>query len=234
VSFTKHIFRPPSPRPYQVSIWHRLFISAPTAAADVGSVISLPQQSRGQRPRMVAAQQRAKAPGGARKVSAPWLDIIRERTERYAKLHRRDTFDVREVYREVYGTTPAPPDVGMVIQLHTQRPRVEGRAFRLARLFFVSAPRRAKSFFAKPAVRAARARRIGISRAFVPGGTTPPPSVSSHVYRHPQLSHEVFRRFRRARRLKLPVIQTVAAAAADIGWLVSYIIKNGYGHNLRR
>ncbi|MGW8178352.1 MAG: hypothetical protein ACWGQW_06240 [bacterium] len=164
------IYRHKTSRPFQLPVWRKFIVMAVGAfVPDVGSVVSLPK-IRSQRVRTQPQQARKIALNVPRQVSIPWIDVIRERTERYAKLHSREVFDVREVYRarEVYGTTPVAP------------------------------------------------------------------SVSSHIYRHPPVSYELFRGFKRARRLKLPFIETVAAAAADIGWLVSYMIKRGYSHNLRR
>jgi hypothetical protein len=169
MQFTKHIFRPPSNRPYQFAIRQKYVVGTVFVAPPVVGTTYVRFKLPTAYPFRINHQRRSNVPVyGPRLASNGWMDVIRERTERYGKLHKREVFDVREVLREVYGTPEIPPaDVGSI-----------------------------------------------------------------HILRTP--TRELFPRFKEARRKELPLGKAAALLGADIGWLISFIIKRGYGHNLRR
>jgi hypothetical protein len=87
--FTKHIFRPPSARPYQHAIFRRRFVFK-----------------------------------GRPIIPASWIEILRNRRERYRRLLERDPFDIRVALMQVRVVHPAVElgaDIGWLVSSMIKR-----------------------------------------------------------------------------------------------------------------
>jgi len=172
---------------------------------------------------------------GAGLTAPGWMEIISQRTERYSKLHAREVFDVRDVFRERFGVTPPPPDVGYVQpRLHPGPVVVPIRAVQAKPVVQTAGLSEIRFRIAKLQRAGKPKRHIYVVRTRSYGVAAPVPDVS-HVFKRVQRSvlFEI-REFRKARRLRISMGVGVAAPGFEIGWMVSYIIRRAYGHNLRR
>lgn len=172
--YAKPIFRPVPQRVYQQSVHHKRFVYHEGAPIVPGGFAFVRRQYRNpDRPSGVRRQLRRNAP--RRTVQTPslrppgWMEIIRQRTARYPKLLAREQFDVRDVLRDRYATTPGVPAPS--IERIPLRPRLGSLR---------------------------RDRNRSVQRQIFAAG------------------------------------KAAFAAGAHIGWLVVYMVRRIYGHNLRR
>lgn len=228
----------------QENLVRRSVFGVTPAPPDVGFIYR--QRERRNIKSVLDARQQFRRNAARRTVRTPslhtpgFLEIIRQRTERYGKLHAREIFDVRDVFRERFGVTP-PPDVSKthlrIRRIHRARKRERNISIGNPRIFGVAAlPPDTSKIFVRQQRPSAKERRVRFFKSLSFRRAAVATADVSQIFKRIQRSalFEI-KEFRKARHIRNTMSLGIPPVpGGGIGWMVSYIIKRVYGHNLRR
>ena len=205
------IFRRISQRPFQVAIRQKFVVepwTAPVVPEDVQSIVFPHKPFRNPEPRFQQQQRRVPSIITAPGILPPgWIEAVRARTERYPKLLFRERFDYKAAAKAKFFTPATQHGIPGVPRSIHKKPIQQRRE-------------RAQSL---------PPRRF-VSTLFIPPSGEPAPGWNRRRMPRP---HKVQRfMFRKLLFITSKVEEVVPGH--DLGWLVSWITKRAYGHNIRR